>query len=629
MADSADHAPQQSLAIAPIQGRALTSSSPDLIRLGTLAPSLADIEHLVSARRTQITDLARLKPSSARWAFLEDHDVLPFREYGQAVANAAKWRRELRQNAQATPKLSRDEETGLEDLAGDLKWSHEKFHEMRQGALRHKAALASVMLKDTELTPALRSFLFTRYREEKHTPDQRGWMQYLADVTPAFADQIEALATRAELPEDVRRQHTLITAASGQGKSELLKTLIHHYVANDSAAVVFIDPHGDVARQVARWPDFRGTDRLVYIEPGLKPGRTVGLNPLDARGLDAEGVAVCADQLATALGELSRDLTGNMELIALGTVRMLLEDGNATFFDLVDLLENPPKQGEETESTKNRRRLIAAGRRHPHRAMRQFFEGRLEADSLKSAREGINNRLFRLLLRPSFEAMTCGRPTIHLQTLLDQRKVVVINTAPLGPAGASVMGRLVVALVAAIGRRREGTPLESRVPCHLFVDEAQTMATPAMGQILFELRKFGIHLTLAQQVEGVGFDDAGQKALSNSTAIKFVGSEEKAVLRPVFKDKDPPELPPLKVGQFWMRWGRDGAPTLIQVQSGFAPPPGQPNPTHRITDEEWAAEIERQDRRWYRDDWEDEAAPRPNGDPANQAAAERVRRPRI
>lgn len=543
---------QGSMATMPADGRLkdIASTSPEWMAIGSVAPTLEQIVAAVVPRQRHVQSQAKMLPEADQRVFLAQHDFMGFEQYKWAVGAAERRRQHLGKST---------------DLG-------------EYGSI-----------------PAIPAFV-GRYQPRLHKPTLEGWVQYLCEVAPPLAGVISALSERSPLPESERRMHTLITAAAGWGKTELLKSLVHHYVVHDTAAVVVLDPHGDMAPQIAKWPELRGSDRLVYVQPELTPGHTVGINPLDARGLDENGIAVFADQLGIAIGELSSDLTGNMDLIARGCARLLLEDGNATFFDLLDLLENPPKRdGAESPGQLNRARLIAKGRQHPDRMMQRFFYGRIEADSLRSAREGMDNRISRLLMLPRFQQMTCGPATLHLETAINARKIIVCNLAPLGSAGAAAMGRLIVALVAAIGLRREGTPIAGRVPCHLFVDEAQTMASPSMARILFECRKFGIHLTLAQQAEGVGFDEVGQVAISKSIGTKFVGANLPAALKGVFEGRAITEEEPLKPQQFWMRWGQRGEPTRIKIRSDLA------DDTHAISGAAWDDVKAVQIRRYYRD----------------------------
>jgi hypothetical protein len=74
------------------------------------------------------------------------------------------------------------------------------------------------------------------------------------------------------IPEWAMKNHALVMAGSGSGKSEFLKCLIFSRVWRHQATCI-LDPHGDMAAQVARWTEWagRGRKRLVLIDPFLNP----------------------------------------------------------------------------------------------------------------------------------------------------------------------------------------------------------------------------------------------------------------------------------------------------------------------------------------------------------------------
>lgn len=529
---------QSSATLAVTQTGVPAGPHPNWMHLGTVSPSLSELGAVVEARRRHVYQTGANLPDSEKPGFFGKNDLMPFQHYVHALSHADRWRREIYRNG---------------------------------------------YINEPGVSYAAAAFAQKLYQPGRYTPDVQGWVQYLADAAPVLAAHLPLQGSVARLPEQMREMHTLISAASGWGKSEMLKVLVHHYVQHPTAAVVVLDPHGDLAEQIARFPDLHQSERLVYVQPGLEKGLTVGLNPLDGRGLDEEGAALVAAQIATTLGELVADLTPNMQTAARNCARILLEDGNATLFDLVRLLAPRRRRSNENQPEDPRRAyLVARGRQHPDFTVAEFFKSDIDAESFDSSKAALRNRVLALLSIPSWQAMTCGPATLHLETLMQQRKVIVVNLGPLGSEGGAAMGRLIVGLVAAIGRRREGTPPHARVPCHVFVDEASTMVSPAMGRILAELRKFGIHLTLAQQVGGVGFSEEGKKVLFTNTACKLVGSNERGALKAVFGDADPKGQPPLKEYQFWVRWGQNVEPIRLQVRSDMA------QGRHTISDGEWA-----------------------------------------
>ena len=116
------------------------------------------------------------------------------------------------------------------------------------------------------------------------TPNLAGYLAYLREVAPGMA----AFLSRplpVMLPAAAMLRHTYATGAIGSGKTEMLKLLIHGLAGVGNCAVVVLDPHGDMAEQIARWPEFAPGGawhgRLAYVDPFLDDGHSPCLNPFD------------------------------------------------------------------------------------------------------------------------------------------------------------------------------------------------------------------------------------------------------------------------------------------------------------------------------------------------------------
>jgi hypothetical protein len=134
-----------------------------------------------------------------------------------------------------------------------------------------------------------------------------------------------------------------------------------------------------------------------------------------------------------------------------------------------------------------------------------------------------------------------------------------------GADGGNELGRLMLARVAMIGWRRASNPNLPRTPVHVFVDEAQRMIGPTILEIMNELRKFGMRLTLAHQSLSQVDSANLQETLWNGAGIKIIGAtEETKVLARMFG----PNGPKIPMHQFAIRWGSGGdQPTVVLHKS--------------------------------------------------------------
>lgn len=541
--------------------------------LGTLAPDTADIDRLVRRRREAVERHASGAPNPN--AILFAHDVLDFDTYLHTVENFTKLAKELSQ-------------TG------------------------------SLAVIDTW---AMRRVLGLPMKPRTFTPDLQGWLNHLCETHPAFLQEIDLLARPSAFPEETREGHSLVVAPANWGKSELLKALVFHQVSRGDAGVVVLDPGGDLVRQIARWPELartnEGGDRLVYVEPELADGFTVGLNPFDGKGLDDRHQSIVAGILTNAVQDIVADLSANMKNLAMNCLTVLLSRPGSTLWDFLLLLQPEPRGEGKRPSTApppvpspddlRRQELLAAGRAYPRRAVASFFQSDLPHEYYASTRAALRSRLSSLLNLVDVEAMVDGPATIDLEAALNARKVVLVNLAKFGPDGSADIGRLFVALVASIGRRRGVTPDAARVPVHLFVDEATTMVSEDMVKTLAELRKFGIHQTLAQQVGGAQFSAEQKAVLFKNTAVKFLAPTDAETARLAgLSSAEAGELPDIERGQFWVQWGQTAKLARLKVRSDLA------KFSHSVTDAEWQDCVKRQLAAYYRP-----ARPVPAQEPAN------------
>ena len=81
-----------------------------------------------------------------------------------------------------------------------------------------------------------------------------------------------------------RRRHLCLIGATGTGKTTLLRRLILSDVY-DGAGFALIDPHGDIASDIADSIPREQTGRVVYFDPA-DLSHPIGFNPLESVPLD-------------------------------------------------------------------------------------------------------------------------------------------------------------------------------------------------------------------------------------------------------------------------------------------------------------------------------------------------------
>ena len=363
---------------------------------------------------------------------------------------------------------------------------------------------------------------YKRYRK-----DLEGFFEYMQDTKPQLANFFLDYF-QPYFADSVRHCHTYITGKSGLGKSEIMKTIIINHILRKNCAVVLIEPHGDLSRQIYKskvFLDQEQAERLITIDYNLDNHFTPVINIFDQINCkDEQGNFIENDidrvsqEYAKALSSIctsstSGELSYKMEMILRFCVRVILRKKDGCLEDLKRFM-----------STHNDD-LIALGRQDPNRATRDFFESNDFNKVYKETKEAVYNRLQNLLQDTAFQNLTTGESTIKLKASINTRKVIIINLSKggIGSYASASFGKLIIAVIKIIGLQRDKVQVEwQRVQAQVFIDEFQNYISDAIKETLEELRKYKIFLTLANQYVGQDLSVDEMRSIFANTGMKIV-----------------------------------------------------------------------------------------------------------
>lgn len=388
------------------------------------------------------------------------------------------------------------------------------------------------------------------YSSRYHTPDWEGYEHYLRRNSP---DILEALVDRGidvRIKEEDRLRHTYVVGGSGSGKTELLKVMVNEYKNNHpEAAVIVLDPHGDMVEDIAKW---QNDERLVYLDPYLAKDKTFTINPLQPpKGSTPEAREVIAQQIMGAFEELLKggagaSLSTNMRALVVPCLIVLLDKGDASLTDLQTFLNDDHND-----------LLIALGQKSERPAIRRFFEREFADKSFTVTKQSLRTKLQSLFNSGVFYNVVNGKNTVELEEAINQKKTILFNLAKgrIGNESSEALGRFIIALLQGIALRRQDVEKSQRVPVHVFIDECQNYIGTSTQTILEEARKYGVHLTLAQQVAGRGMNPEMRTVVLNNTNIKMVGRTAEDQRMAKLLGLELGDVQKLPVGEFYCRAG--------------------------------------------------------------------------
>ena len=294
---------------------------------------------------------------------------------------------------------------------------------------------------------------------------------------------------RFGIKREGRLLHTYVIGKTGSGKS----TLLGNMAAQDLEAgngFVLIDPHGDLVERVHQEALLAGRQDVIYLD-ATDPTQPYGYNPL--RHVRADRIPLAASGLIEVFKKMWSDAWGvRMEHILRNALYALLEQKNATLSDIPRLFRDPAY----------RKKIAASLKNEP---VRLFWEKEFERYSFAYRADGvasIQNKIGAFLADPVMRRiLTDPKEPISLRRIMDEGKVLLVNLGKgrIGEDSSALLGGLLVTTIGLAAYSRADMAPESRRDFFVYVDEFQSFTTLAVANMLSELRKYRVGLTMAHQ----------------------------------------------------------------------------------------------------------------------------------
>jgi hypothetical protein len=351
-----------------------------------------------------------------------------------------------------------------------------------------------------------------------------------------------------------RLSHLHLIGKTGVGKSTLLEVLARQDLAQGRGFAV-IDPHGDMVERLAASVLPGDQYRIRYLNAANRT-QPFGYNPL--RRVRDDKIPLAASGLLETLKKLWPDAWGvRMEHVLRNSLYALLERDSSTLPDILRLYADKEFRNEVSVRVRNN-------------VVRTFWLEEFEKYPDRYRAEvvaPIQNKLGALLSDPAlFRILVAPEVDLRFRNLMDEGGALLVNLAKgqLGEDTAATLGGLLVSTIGLAALSRANMSTEKRRPFFLYVDEFQNFTTLAFANLMAELRKYGLGLTLANQHFHQLDPDVRHAVLGNAgTLISFrVGPEDAMILarefQPTFGVEDLINLPN---HHFYLKLMIDGAPS--------------------------------------------------------------------
>jgi type IV secretory pathway TraG/TraD family ATPase VirD4 len=285
--------------------------------------------------------------------------------------------------------------------------------------------------------------------------------------------------------QEDRLLHMIILGKTGTGKTNLMTALILQDIRHHRGVCVF-DVHGDLAKSIIdHIPNDRKKD-LVYLDiadPNLK----YRYNPL--KRVAPEKHSLVASSLLESFQKLWTGAWGvKLEHILRYIILTLLSQPQANISDIHRIIHDTGYQKQCLANVQNP-------------SVKKFWESEFSKYS-KNDIVPILNKVGAFLAHPAIRRFLIENPEeLSLRRCMDEGKIVVVDISKgkLGSDVSNIIGSFLLNAIMNAGFSRIDTPEERRRSFHLFLDEFHNYTTFSIVNMLSEIRKWKLSLTMANQ----------------------------------------------------------------------------------------------------------------------------------
>lgn len=312
-----------------------------------------------------------------------------------------------------------------------------------------------------------------------------------------------------------RARHLYVIGATGTGKSTLLKSLIAQDVARGEG-IVLIDPHGDLAEEVAELVPASRKDDLVFADAADPEGLlAVELlpDPSDAHAFELAAdmlITICKNDLYSSSKDAFGPLFENYFRRALALL-MSAEPQDR-------ILANFPRIFEDARF---RRDLLGNCQDADVLSFWRNTATRTTGEiELTNVTPYITSKLTKFISSPQARAIFPAPGNgLDFRSIMDQGQILILRC----PKGVIGEGLAELAVSACLMKLRNAamarTGRTDRRPVRVYIDEFQNCRGNSLQTLLAEGRKFGVSLVLANQslgqIGGTSNHSLGAATLAN------------------------------------------------------------------------------------------------------------------
>jgi len=349
------------------------------------------------------------------------------------------------------------------------------------------------------------------------------------------------------LSHAARLRGLYVIGKPGSSKTTLFKNLILQDI-EQGMGLCFLDVHGDATSDILACLPARREQDVILLDL-LDKNYTFGLNIFACNNSrDKEEISRIVSsvigifaKLFTESGDLLKDAPNMAETLQNVIPVLLSHQKPCMTMAEIPLLLNDQKA---------RQKLLAPLSVFTHPYVQNFWSNfnkwkpDMQENLTSSTRRRVGNFLIDSFI---LEIIGQSETTLPFRKILDEQKILLVKLSRQHELLTSLVGSVIVSLIANAAFSRVDIPESERVQFNLYADEYQRFCTPTFAELISEARKFKIATSVAHQFRDQ-LDHANRGATLNAAnMIVFeVSGKDAEELAKQFT-ASPPE--PLIIGQ--------------------------------------------------------------------------------
>lgn len=302
------------------------------------------------------------------------------------------------------------------------------------------------------------------------------------------------------IKSDDRRKHCYIQGATGTGKTTMIVNMALQDI-NQGNGVMVIDYTGDLSQELLSLIPKDRVEDVIYFNPS-DTDYPVGFNPLfydpksPSRELMKENIV--SSILSWLKKEYREDTMGPVfyQIVRNALLLVMADDEPATIIDFVNIFFEKELFATKLKKLKN---PIA----------RKFWNEVYDRDRYKTMSDSGLTMLQYIICKFSpivdleLTRNIFGQrdSKMDFRNIIDNRKIFICNLSKglIGEHNAKFLGLMLLSKIEQAALSRADVPEEKRVDSYLYLDECQNLQTEYFYNMLSEMRKYRVNITLANQ----------------------------------------------------------------------------------------------------------------------------------